>query len=220
MPATTIPHGFTPVERIVKADSGKLQDVVVLWPSFRAERGLTVVYRFVSMNWDFWCTARWFSSDFWFDCDLLGLLRGPRPFGFASCSLSPAPYLCMSFAASPLDWERMLYGLSKCSHLSVGGWAGSAWVCVSVPNSPMWEYPGKGFLAVRCAVDLHLHLHYRPFSYIYISFWTIRSTIRPSPLSAISFWTLRSTITSTISSQKPNCGVGILLEQQLACCKT
>ena len=50
MPATTIPHGFTPVERIVKADSGKLQDVVVLWPSFRAERGLTVVYRFVSMN--------------------------------------------------------------------------------------------------------------------------------------------------------------------------
>ena len=51
MPTTTIPlHGFTPMERIVKVDYSNLQGVVVLWPSFRAERGETAVYRFVPMN--------------------------------------------------------------------------------------------------------------------------------------------------------------------------
>ena len=50
LPTTTIPISFSPAERIVKVDSSKLQDVVVLWPSFRAERGQTVVYRFVPMD--------------------------------------------------------------------------------------------------------------------------------------------------------------------------
>ena len=50
MPTTTMPTGFTPAERIVKVGSSNLKDVVVLWPSFRAERGRTAVYRFVTMS--------------------------------------------------------------------------------------------------------------------------------------------------------------------------
>ena len=50
MPSSTIPTTFTPDQRVVRVDSSTLTDVMVLWPSFRAERGRTVVYRFVPMS--------------------------------------------------------------------------------------------------------------------------------------------------------------------------
>lgn len=50
MPCTAIPKSFTPQERLVKVDYPELKNVVVLWPSFRAERGETVEYRFVTMS--------------------------------------------------------------------------------------------------------------------------------------------------------------------------
>ena len=45
MPCTAIPKSFTPQERLVKVDYPELKNVVVLWPSFRAERGETVEYQ-------------------------------------------------------------------------------------------------------------------------------------------------------------------------------
>ena len=50
MPCTATPKSFTPQERLVKVDHPELKNVIVLWPSFRAERGESVEYRFVSLS--------------------------------------------------------------------------------------------------------------------------------------------------------------------------
>ena len=47
LPTTEVPEGFMPSCRLVIVGSGKLQDVVPLWPSFQLKRGTSVMYRFV-----------------------------------------------------------------------------------------------------------------------------------------------------------------------------